>query len=254
MWREIAKQTLGVIVGGVIGGLVAFFIKGPFWWLGLISGGIIGYFAGEPRELIQGFKVAKRCFIHLKPVDRPWYRLGIGIIGSLWVLAGGIVFSLHFSSTPVHLEANIAIIVFGTLFGMSYILPALYIKNLKKDYVPFMAHESKKIGWINWLLLLLHIPFIFTVVAVFVIWKFFSDVLLLFFKALWRFIRYIHSKKRVLRLIDSTLVASIAWGVGGNVFQIVSAGVFAGLIITPIHFYLISVKLLGVVPNGIKSS
>ncbi|MFA6437199.1 MAG: hypothetical protein WC242_03475 [Candidatus Paceibacterota bacterium] len=247
MFREVAKQTLGVIVGGVIGGLIAFLIGGSFWWIGVLSGGFIGYLAGEPKELLQGLRAARRCFVHLKPIDRPGYRFLLGILSSSWVLVCGIILSIHFSSTIYHFGVNIAIITIGILMGMAYILPALYMKNLEKDYLPLVCKDMVKLDWLS---ALIHFP-IFLLFSICLIFQgTWNDFLFPCLKASWRFFRYIHSRKRAIRLIDSMIVAFIAWRFGGNIPEIATIGIVGGLVVAPIHYYLVSIKLLGLVPNG----
>jgi len=254
MFREVAKQTLGVIIGGVVGGLIAFLIGESFWWIGVLSGGFIGYLAGEPKELLQGLRVAKRCFMHLKPVDHPWYRLLIGILSSFWVLVCGIILSIISSSTTHHFEANIAIIVIGSLIGMAYILPALYMKSPKEDYFMISTHGVVKPDWLDYLIALVNFPlflfFLFGIITLLLYYMVWKPILSPFFKASWSFFHYIHSKKRAIRLIDAMIVAFIAWRFGGNIPEIAAIGIVGGLVLAPIHHYLISIKLLGLVSNG----
>jgi len=245
MFREVAKQTLGVIVGGVIGGLIAFLIGESFWWIGVLSGGFIGYLAGEPRELLQGLRTA---FAHLKPVDRPWYRLMIGFLTSISfgiVVCGGFAL-LCLSPRAVHFWINVSIVVMGSIIGLLSILPALYMENIEKDYVPLNGIFKKR-KWINTIIVG---PFVVVSLVGLFIYSFWKYFFVPFFKASGRFFRYIHSRKRAIRLVDAMIVAFIAWRFGGNIPEIATIGIVGGLVVAPIHYYLVSIKLLGLVPNG----
>jgi hypothetical protein len=46
------------------------------------------------------------------------------------------------------------------------------------------------------------------------------------------------------------IVAFIAWRFGGNIPEIATIGIVGGLVVEPVHYYIVSVKLLGLVPNG----
>jgi len=251
MFKRTLLFAIGVAAGATIGAYVAYLVGVQFWWIGLLSGGFLSYLFVDIKEIPHAWRAARN---HLKippmRTDERWRRVLLGTATGLSVITffPGVLLFFHFLvDTNPYLNQScigLAISVFLLCF-----LPALYMKNPKKDYL-FMGQSKKKpIKW--WLGLLVNgltIPlFLLSCLLYGVFVVLFWKTLL---PALWIFFKYIHSKKRVLAFIDGSLAILLAYLIAGPTIEMLAIAFVGGLVISPIHFYFVSIKLLNLVPNG----
>ncbi len=248
------RHIFAVAVSSVIGGVFAWKISGDFWWIGVLVAGSIAYFLGELREIPEAWQVAKQYLLALKPKERFWYRLAIGglsALSTLIVMLGTLSFLIYGIgiAKPEANEVLVAFTCLGALITVACILPALYLKNLSKDYLPIA--KDIRVFENEYLSASL---FIFLLLVGFLLLFFYEGIYKRLLKPLPRFLKtfflYIHSRKRMLRFLDASIVTVVTYFFVSTLPQILITSFLGGIIIGSFHYYLVSVRLLGLKPNG----
>jgi len=247
MFRETLLQTIGVVIGAIIGALISWKIAGSFWWIGALSGGIIGYFLGEFQQVKEGLWIAFhgliRGFASYNLKKRFFVGMGTGL--SFTIAIGALFLFILFSHSPERIEMlKESLIAISMIMFPLTLLPALFMrkKNFERDYISL--DERFRIVSRKWANVLLIGP----VVVGLAIAAIFVGIA----KVCWNFIHYIHSRKRILRFIDASLSSMIAYLLAGTIPELIAIAFLTGMIISPLHYYLVSVKLLKLAPNGGK--
>jgi hypothetical protein len=258
MFKKALFFGLAVAFGATIGAFLTYLVSEQFWWIGLCTGGFLSYLLVDIKQLPKAWKVA---IAHLKiPAprkDERKSRILLGISSGLAFITffPGVLLFFHLLPNQTslgHLSLNISCIVLTVVLFLAWFLPALYVKNIRKHYFPItgsMLEHDKPIKWCHGFLanglVILCIIFVGCLYGVFV--KLLYEQLL---PATWIFFRYIHSKKRVLALVDGSLAMFLAHKVAGSGIEMMAVAFIGGLIISIFHFYIVSVKILKLVPNG----
>jgi len=150
------------------------------------------------------------------------------------------------SRSPKRIEGlEAALESLGMMMFVICLIPALFMSNkgFRHDYLPLRA--DFRIISREWANVLLIGPVLvgFIVVAIFVGIA----------KVCWNFIPYIHSRKRILCFVDASLSSVIAYLLAGTIPELIVIAFLAGMIISPLHYYFVSVKWLKLAPNGGKA-
>ncbi len=248
MFKETLLQTIGVVIGAIIGALISWKMAGSFWWIGALSGGIVGYFLGEFQQVKEGLRIIFqgliRGFASYNLKKRFLVGMGTGL--SFSIAVGALFLFMLLSRSPKRIEsleatlASVSIVIF-TLS----LIPALFMSNKGFRYRYVSLEADLRIVSRDWANVLLIGPAMVGLVI--------AGIFVGIVYSCLNFLRYIHSRKRILRFIDASLSSMIAYLVAGTIPGLIAIAFLAGMIISPLHYHLISVKLLKLAPNGGKA-
>lgn len=244
--RNITKVMVAVFAGALVGALVALQFNTHFWWVGLLAGGLVGYLAYDPVEVIRSIPTAWRtarrevwrCSGHalaiyfrflIRERRKVWHGNLLMIWLCIWFLMVAACIMLftpeeqHKMSLQVILLFMVAITaVFGQAFGSLLTIPDGDDNDtfywMLKHFNPFrVIFYSLPRGLFFGTILLIKFSFKFTVTL----------------------FKLIHSDLRLLCGIDAAIGAAIGY-LTINPLLGATIGAIWGLL----NYWLISVKWL----------
>ncbi len=238
------KVFLASALGGGIGALVALQVWQPFWWVGMLVGGLLGYLSYDFKEVIRAIPTAWRMATE-GGYFRDIARFVAKFFGSLIVGGANVVVPLLLAlwggfplKTDLHLWAELW--VWGG--GLLLLVYAMWGRTSSRpfsedDFVlfirrrnPFMVYGYYLPKGLWWLARRTPRAVVLTAVT------------------MARFVKYlfilIHSELRLLCAFDAALGAAIGYFLGSA-----AIGALAGGVIGVLNFELVSKRLLHLVPS-----
>lgn len=254
------KVFLACALGAFVGALVALEVNGYFWWLGMLAGGLVGYFSYEFKNVIAAIPRAWRAATSWRP-DVEWWRRFVWMWSYVFLFWTGICVPFGFLfGLAVMKEGQLSYFVTVTAFGV--VIPALtgaLAALLAAEHPTKLWAEhyaSIREGGIRWniiSLLFWQLPRGFwwlirhapagAGIAVSDI----SFVTVVVGRFFWAFFKLIHSDERLLCGLDAAIGAGVGY-LAGNA----ALGALAGGLLGVINYELVSKRLLHLVPakNG----
>lgn len=229
------KGILACALGAFVGALVALEVNGYFWWVGMLAGGLVGYFSYEFKSVIIAIPRAWAAATSWQPDVEWWGKrlkpifiytalvLGIGLACS----TTGFVIALlgdgdrsEISATP--LVAGLIGIITGA--GMT-------ADGDEEDLLTFML-LANPIGLSVLLISVLIVLVLAVPATIRIVGKFFSHLF-----------RFIHSDERLLCSVDAAIGAGIGYFAGNAVIGALVGGLWYAL-----NLEVVSKRLLRVIP------
>lgn len=254
--RNVIKVMLAVFAGAFIGAMVALQFTANFWWIGLLAGGLAGYLAYDPAEVIRNIPTAWRTarretwkyslgglIMYFKFMIKEWRSFLRGVqlmlVICMWLYGLGYImsdFDVSATSQFMSLKAmliSIACIIllfsqlFGSLFATADESATKLFKAMIKYSNPFRVFfYSLPRGIFFGTILLVKFAVKFTVTL----------------------FKLIHSDLRLLCGIDAAIGAAIGYFTINPLL-----GATIGAVWGALNYWLISVKLLKLVPARQRS-
>ncbi len=243
------KVFVACALGAFIGGIVALQLNGYFWWVGLIAGGLVGYFTYEFKAVLKAVLEVWQHTKSWRPDFRPIPKiikgvlfavasvLSVGTTISVPLVAG---FYLFGRSSPVyHNPAYVASILPEiTFFGG--MLVAMCALVLRKDIDQFLRTTGRRLWKFNILMVTFWYLPRYTFVG---LWLFFRYGVLHIARFVWHVFKLIHSDERLLCGVDAAIGALVGYFTGNALIGAVFGGIFGVA-----NFELVSKRLLHLVP------
>lgn len=270
MDSRVLKVFVAVALGAFVGALVTLQLNPLVWWLGLGIGGLVGYLAYEPKIVIHAIPIAARNaykaggeglqkIVHIATTILSAFALGCRRVVSrrkelLWYLAAGwtmgfwllVALNYPFVTVPAKYRA------LGTwgewngpwflmLFPIFTILPALAALTVSNTELSADTRRWQKFAQqcnpFSVIMLAAWYAVRFTPSAV----KFLTHFTTILF-------RLIHSKERLLCMVDAAIGAVIGHFFGNAITGALLGGLFGAL-----NFEILSKRVLKVVPVRSRS-
>lgn len=262
MNKNAVLYGLAVALWAMVGTFVAISVNPYWWWTGLIAGAFVGYLATDFRQMRSAATQAWTSTTSWR-LNRAWWRERLQFAFCM--------FNLVLCFAPAFALLIAPIWIAGDhqnpyLFAIGYVAFAASVTCLMTLIVIYT--ESEKTPWLT----IFKYNMVFMYALFFrkysgIAWRESKEVVVLTFQALasffrsvptfiaatckftTTFFRLIHSQKRVLRAMDAGTAVLLAYFLESGTSAVLLSGV-AGFLIGFLHYELISVRLLKIVPNG----
>ncbi len=248
MNRETWKVFFAAAFGAGAGTLVAFEMSISFWWVGLIAGGLTGYFSYEWRQVIAAIPAAYRAARGWKATKHYWQAVGYETFLSMVVIPmilTMVILPLMISvKQDFFIALNESAFILCVIMGMTGFFSLVEVMALTKVddtnllsvarnfrymiYIFFPPvvlfwHLPRGMWWVvKWLpgaIMPTSVAFVRSVVALVRFLSRFS----------WQFFLLIHSERRLICGVDAMLGAAVGYYVGSAIVGAVAGGVFGAV-------------------------
>lgn len=233
------KVFMACALGGGIGAFVALQMWQPFWWVGMLVGGLVGYLTYEFNEVRRAIPIAWRKVANWHP-NKEWWGIFLQLFPVLVIgLPGTILLSLFVFGCAVRymrgfdFPADYMLLLLN--LGATVMLSAEVasdganqIVDGRKDLATTLRNYQK-----------------YTIFGVYFV--ILPQGVLLAMRWIAQFSRYlffiIHSEMRLLCGLDATIGAAIGYWLGNAIIGALAGGIF-GLA----NFEIVSRRWLKLVP------
>jgi hypothetical protein len=245
------KVFVACFLGALIGSLVANQLIHS-WLIGMMAGGLVGYLSYNVKEMVRAVRTSWDNVVSWRP-HKPnplkykllFLSLASGIVMGFY--AGIFIFAIcltkddHLAPVKIFIGAEILMFLVGLLSGCGlFVNDIRYIKDSKASYEDKITEAKKFIAYGNPLAFIFYWPakksfetFKKIPAGVKKTRLFLKDVFFV-----------IHSDIRLLCGVDAAIGTYVGY-LSGNAL----IGAFAGGILGVLNYYLISIKLLKLVPE-----
>lgn len=255
MKNRSLKIFIACALGVGIGSIISLEINTFFWWLGILIGGLIGYFSYEFKSVIQAFK---KAWGEVTSFDSNLYK-EIGRIVWKTIAIG----SLGFSFTPVYLglqsillfdensfnEYPFLIFLFFLFSYFLFLIPCFKVLDECRDRYNISKKELNKNDWreiffktTNPLLIFFYWPFVslkYILISIFWIFSKIPFIVVMTASIIKKTFILIHSDIRLICGLDAAIGTVIGYYTGFVIIWMIAGG-----IIGVINYELISKKVL----------
>lgn len=235
------KIFFACALGAFIGALVALQLAPPLWWLGALAGFAAGYLSYEPRKVYRALRIAWKEVFGWKP-NVPLWKLWGAIFASMASTASMWLAILFLAGASSVSNGNASARGLFEFYGFAgffvcVFFPTLIAIMIGADALPTQYSNLQKRA----------MEFFFEFHPVSVAYRGIKKL----FKAALKIPRFlrkvfilIHSEIRLLCGVDAAIGAGIGYFAGNALI-----GALAGGILGILNYYLVSVKLLKLVPG-----
>lgn len=250
MSKESWKVFLACALGAGIGSLVALELNQWLWWIGLIVGGLIGYFSYEWHAVVRAIPAAWKATGGVGGLLMGCAAMGLAMMSLVWaffwvilpiVIIGGLAGG-DLNSAPAWAVTIIALLCLMSV-AVNFIVLILSLTP------PIGADNSspfEKALKANWRLFPLIVVFVHLPRGMHWLWGK-APRFIRFCKCLgWEFFIRIHSERRLLCGFDAMLGAGVGYFAGSAIIGALAGGVF-GLI----NYAVVTKRILE--PHGFLS-
>lgn len=241
------KIFLACGFGAGIGTIVALSVNTYFWWLGMLVGGLAGYFSYEFRKVLAAIRQAWHLVIGWRP-DKDLLKLQFK--AAFWTSSSIVTCLIGLMLLPLALIPELEIegcllFIGGGSVIFLITLPILFI------FTPRTQKELERDIWIG----KIYNPFsVYCYYPLLLIWRTPKGIRWLIRKSplmiltAWRFIKtvfvLIHSDLRLLCGFDAAIGTAIGYFTSNVII-----GMLAGGVIGVLNYELLSKRLLHLVPS-----
>jgi hypothetical protein len=244
------KIFLAVFAGSLIGGLACRHIGFPFWFLGLLIGGLVGYLAYEPLAVLKAIPVAWRWACREMKLSgrllrENWRTILLiffaGELAFFWVFVPITFLTGEISRTPLSVWLIGSFMCFCMSFCVFYLMYDLKEGNkVWREYKFFLTHLNPVS------LVLYTIPVYWFRTTWYMIkgcWHHRQAPLIagrflgLFF---WKLFLIIHSQERLLCFIDASIGAALVYFIHYSPLY----GALIGALFGVVNFEILSKRVL----------
>lgn len=235
------KVFVACALGAFIGGVVALQLNGYFWWIGLVAGGLVGYFTYEFRTVLKAIPKAWRAVIEWRPNVEYWRAFGklsvhLTIAASTFTVLPAILFLVSDNYVM-----SIVLISITLLAGVIVTVIALFdssITDITEDYQP-VIEDARDIARYN----VITVYFRYAPKAIWWTIKRIPSIAVSLARFVRKVFRLIHSDERLLCGVDAAIGATVGYFTGNALI-----GALFGGALGVASFELISKRLLHLIP------
>lgn len=261
--KKSISITLACAIGAGLGTMLAINF-GAFWILGLLVGGVIGYFVYDFKKVVQ---VIPEALVYAKEnidfdidTESMWRKIRITTNTALVLIAlGNTGTPSFFILNNMPLDLGFPLYPLIALFSFFvYFFSALMVIDVLMYSYSDTDKESKTMATMGisslckkcrksrafMILVLLFSPLVGAIYGLGFLCKYFWKFLKIVPRFLWKFFVLIHSDLRLLVGIDSLIGGAI-----GFYFGNILIGMFAGAILGFVNYYFVSLKILKLKPE-----
>lgn len=251
MKNPLEKVFLASAMGAGLGSIVAMSVSEPFWWIGLIVGGLTGYFSYEWRQVLVALTTAWHQTITWRPPKntKAYLLAFVKFQFLLWVWCFTITLILYNTlnasdGVPI---AETSVFAFQGSLIMFFIgsVSILLMDLTYPDPVFFNTKElvthTNNIHWMGYVP-----PILLGWGALHLFWfvlQLCGELVQAIPKLLWQFFCLVHSERRLICGVDATLGAAIGFGLQSAV-----VGALIGGLLGVLNYEFVTRKWL--IPNG----
>lgn len=224
MQKETGKVLLACALGAGIGSLVALELNQWLWWLGLIAGGLIGYFSYEWRAVVRAIPAAWKA---ANGVVVSWQFLGTNallIMAVLWLV--------FWSTLPFMVTAAITKDINSAPGWCAFFVILGFFAGFLGPLIIIMVELGRKTGrssfddakMINWRICPIFVIFWHLPRGIHWLWVEAPRFFRFCKRFAWEFFIRIHSERRLLCGVDAMLGAGIGYFAGSAIIGAVAGG------------------------------
>lgn len=275
-----AKIFGACALGAAVGTALALELAPYLWWVGMLVGGLVGYFTYEFREVLRAAQTAWKKTIAWRPF-LPWWRVvgrtfaGSLILTTLLVVAGTLGVIAFKGNLDVYPTAFAAAVLFSTVWSVATSLNEDTRLELKlcrhtEEHINSLLEQNRY----QWLIAMVATAFfslilflsywdlvvttmqwlsIGTVMLCGVVFAAYGAVWLIrrvipvLGRFFWAFFKLIHSDIRLLCAVDAALGTAAGYAAGSAL-----VGALAGGTLGVVNYYLVSVCWLKLAPASMN--